>query len=278
MHGTYPRILQDDVVGQAARDLFGDAQAMLDRIIAEKWLTARATAAIWPARRDGDDILVFEDDSRTKIRARLPMLRQQVIKREGRANCCLADYVSPHEDWIGGFSVTGGIGIEEKLAEFAQDKDDYSAILLKALADRFAEALAEALHFKLRTELWGYEQAAPPDYDGLIREQYQGIRPAPGYPACPDHSLKRLLFGLLQPTEKIGVTLTEHFAMVPTAAVSGFYFAHPESRYFGVARIGKDQLLDYTARRGVSLEQAIDWLRPNLEAGIDSKQARVEAA
>ncbi|PZU48586.1 MAG: methionine synthase [Sphingomonas sp.] len=265
LHGNYPQILEDKVVGEAARTLWHDAQAMLAEIIEGKWLRASATAAIWPARRDGDDVLVFADESCAEPIARLPMLRQQVVKREGRANECLADVVSPQEDWIGGFAVTAGHGIETKLAEFKAAHDDFSDILLKALADRFAEALAEALHFKLRTELWGYETKAEPDYPGLIREQYQGIRPAPGYPACPDHSLKPLLFDLLDAPAKTGVTLTESFAMLPTAAVSGFYFAHPKSHYFGVARIGEDQLADYAERRGVSLDQARQWLRPNLD-------------
>ncbi|WP_194743570.1 methionine synthase [Thermaurantiacus tibetensis] len=265
LHGTFPAILDDPVVGEAARNLWRDAQAMLARLVAEKWLTAKGVAAIWPARREGDDILVFADESRTVPIARLPMLRQQVKKRAGRANDCLADFVSPEADWIGGFAVTAGHGIEPKLAAFREAHDDYSDILLKALADRFAEAFAEALHFHLRTELWGYEPKAEPDYEALIREEYQGIRPAPGYPACPDHSLKPLLFDLLGATEATGITLTESFAMLPTAAVSGFYFAHPRSHYFGVARVGEDQLADYAARRGVSLDQARQWLRPNLD-------------
>jgi 5-methyltetrahydrofolate--homocysteine methyltransferase len=273
LHGTYPAILDDKVVGEAARTLWHDAQAMLETLVAEKWLTAKAVAAIWPARRgraearneSPDDILVFEDERRGKAIARLPMLRQQVAKREGRANSSLADFVSPDEDWIGGFAVTAGHGIEAKLAEFQANHDDYSDILLKALADRFAEAMAEALHFKLRTELWGYEEIAAPDHAALIREQYKGIRPAPGYPACPDHSLKPLLFDLLNAPAATGITLTESFAMLPTAAVSGFYFAHPQSAYFGVARIGEDQLADYAPRRGVSLDQARQWLRPNLD-------------
>lgn len=265
LHGAFPAILDDPVVGEAARNLWRDAQAMLESLIAEKWLTAKAVAAIWPARREGDDVLVFEDAARTTPLARLPFLRQQVKKREGRANDCLADVVSPQEDWIGGFAVTAGHGIEAKLAEFQAAHDDYSDILLKALADRFAEALAEALHFHIRTELWGHEPKAEPDYAGLIREQYQGIRPAPGYPACPDHSLKPMLFDLLDATHATGITLTESFAMLPTAAVSGFYFAHPRAHYFGVARVGQDQVEDYAARRGVSLDQARQWLRPNLD-------------
>jgi 5-methyltetrahydrofolate--homocysteine methyltransferase len=265
LHGTWPQILEDPVVGEAARNLWADTKPMLERIVAGKWLTAKAVAAIWPARRDGDDILVFADEARAEPIARLPFLRQQVKKRAGRANDCLADLVSPDGDWIGGFAVTAGHGIEARLAAFQAAHDDFSDILLKALADRFAEALAEALHLKLRRELWGYEADGPIDHSGLIREHYQGIRPAPGYPACPDHSLKPILFDLLDAPAATGITLTESFAMWPTAAVSGFYFAHPESRYFGVARIGADQLEDYAQRRGVSLDQARQWLRPNLD-------------
>ena len=265
LHGTFPQILEDPVVGEAARALWHDAQAMLERLVAEKWLTAKAVASIWPCRRDGDDVLVFDSEARTTPIARLPMLRQQIAKREGRDNSCLADFLSPEADWIGGFAVTTGHGIEPHLAAFKAAHDDFSDILLKALADRLAEALAEALHFRLRTELWGYEPPAAPDYPALIREQYKGIRPAPGYPACPDHSLKPLLFDLLDAPARTGISLTENFAMLPTAAVSGFYFAHPRSAYFGVARVGEDQLADYAQRRGVSLDQARQWLRPNLD-------------
>jgi 5-methyltetrahydrofolate--homocysteine methyltransferase len=265
LHGTYPQILEDPVVGEAARTLWADAQAMLKRLVDEKWLTAKAVAAIWPVRRDGDDILLFADEARETPIARLPMLRQQVAKREGRTNACLADFVSPDADWVGGFAVTTGHGIDARSAAFQAAHDDFSDILLKALADRLAEALAEALHFKIRTEIWGYESPAEPDHAALIREQYKGIRPAPGYPACPDHSLKPILFDLLNATEVTSITLTESFAMLPTAAVSGLYFAHPRSAYFGVARVGEDQLADYAARRGVSLDQARQWLRPNLD-------------
>jgi 5-methyltetrahydrofolate--homocysteine methyltransferase len=266
LHGTYPAILDDPVVGASARDLWADAQAMLKRIVAERWLTARAVAAIWPARREGDDILLFDDEERDTPVARLPMLRQQVAKREGRANSCLADLVSPDADWVGGFAVTAGHGIEAKLAEFKAANDDYSDILLKALADRLAEALAEALHHRIRTDHWGYEASdGPPDCAALIAERYQGIRPAPGYPACPDHSLKPLLFEHLGATERTGIRLTESFAMYPASSVSGLYFAHPRSAYFGVARVGDDQVQDYAARRGVTLAQARQWLRPNLD-------------
>ena len=256
--GNYPAILEDDVVGESARGLFADAQAMLDTIIAEKWLTARGVVALWPARRDGDDILVNDGE------VRLPMLRQQIKKREGRANMCLADFIDPAGDWLGGFAV-GIHGIEPHIARFKADHDDYKDILLKALADRLAEAFAERLHLHVRTNLWGYAVGEQLTNEALIKEQYRGIRPAPGYPACPDHSLKPLLFDLLGGTETTGITLTESFAMLPTAAVSGFYFGHPDSQYFGVARIGRDQLDDYAARRGVDLPTAERWLRPNLD-------------
>ena len=259
--GNYPAILSDPIVGESARSLWADAQAMLDRIIAEKWLTAKGVAALWPCRRDGDDILVETPDGEV----RLAMLRQQVRKREGRANLCLADFIDPAGDWIGGFAVTAGHGIEEKLAAFKADHDDYQDILLKALADRLAEAFAERLHKHVRTELWGYAPGEQLTNEALVKEQYRGIRPAPGYPACPDHSLKPILFDLLQATDATGITLTESFAMLPTAAVSGFYFGHPESAYFGVARVGRDQLIDYAARRGADLDTAERWLRPNLD-------------
>lgn len=256
--GSYPAILEDEIVGESARNLFADAQAMLDQIIAEKWLTASGVAALWPCRRDGDDVLL---DNGT----RLAFLRQQIAKREGRANMCLADFVDPAGDWIGGFAVTAGHGIEPHLARFKAAHDDYSDILLKALADRLAEAFAERLHQHVRTTLWGYAPAEQLTNDALIREQYRGIRPAPGYPACPDHSLKPILFDLLDATAATGITLTESFAMLPTAAVSGFYFGHPQAEYFGVARIGEDQVTDYAARRGGDLETVRRWLRPNLD-------------
>ena len=259
--GKYPAILTDPVVGESASSLFADAQAMLDRIIAEKWLTARGVAGLWPCRRQDDDVILHLDSEEN---VRLPFLRQQVAKREGRANMCLADFVSPDGDWIGGFAVSIH-GIEPHLARFKAGIDDYSDILLKALADRFAEAFAERLHQHVRTDLWGYAEGEQLTQEALIREQYRGIRPAPGYPACPDHSLKPILFKLLDAHHATGVSLTESFAMLPTAAVSGFYFGHPEASYFGVARVGRDQLEDYAARRGVSIEQAERWLRPNLD-------------
>ena len=257
--GTYPAILDDPVVGESARSLFKDAQAMLDQIIAERWVTPKATVGLWRCKREGDDVLVLAGNDWT----RLPFLRQQVKKREGRANMCLADFINPEgEDWIGGFAV-GIHGLEPHLERFKQTIDDYDDILLKALADRLAESLAEVLHATVRNRLWGYADEHFSN-EQLIREKYEGIRPAPGYPACPDHSLKPVLFQMLggNPGE---VTLTENFAMLPTSAVSGFYFGHRDSQYFGVARIGQDQLEDYATRRGVSVEQATRWLRPNLD-------------
>jgi 5-methyltetrahydrofolate--homocysteine methyltransferase len=255
--GNFPAILTDEVVGESASSLYADAQTMLDTIIAEKWLTARGTAALWPCKRDGDDVLL--DDG-----TRLPFLRQQIEKREGRANMCLADFVDPAGDWIGGFAV-GIHGIDAHIARFKAEHDDYSDILLKALADRFAEAFAERLHQHVRTTLWGYATGEQLTNEALIKEQYRGIRPAPGYPACPDHSLKPILFSLLGATDSVGITLTESFAMLPTAAVSGFYFGHPQTEYFGVARVGPDQRDDYAARRNADIETVSRWLRPNLD-------------
>ena len=257
--GTYPSILDDPVVGESARSLFDDAQEMLDQLIAERWVTPKATIGLWRCRREGDDVLMLAGNDWT----RLPFLRQQVKKREGRANMCLADFIDPDgEDWIGGFAV-GIHGLEPHLERFKQTVDDYDDILLKALADRLAESFAEVLHAQVRNRFWSYAEEHLSNAQ-LIREKYHGIRPAPGYPACPDHSLKPVLFDMLggSPGE---VTLTENFAMLPTSAVSGFYFGHRDSQYFGVARIGRDQLEDYAARRGVSVECAERWLRPNLD-------------
>jgi 5-methyltetrahydrofolate--homocysteine methyltransferase len=260
--GTYPAILDDAVVGESARGLWADAQAMLEKIIAEKWLVAKGVAGLWPCRREGDDVVLDEG-------TRLPFLRQQVKKSRakdgsGRANFCLADFIDPAGDWIGGFAV-GIHGIEPHLQRFQAAHDDYSDILLKALADRLAEAFAERLHQHTRTTLWAYAPGEQLTNAALIREDYRGIRPAPGYPACPEHSLKRRLFDLLDAEGNAGLSLTESFAMLPTAAVSGFYFGHPESQYFGVARIGRDQLEDYAARAGFDLALAERRLRPNLD-------------
>ncbi|MBX7493915.1 methionine synthase [Qipengyuania sp. 1NDW9] len=262
LHGTYPKILDDEVVGETAQQLKADADAMLDRIIANKWLTAKGVAGFWPCARDGDDVTIHGNGG--EAHTVLPFLRQQVKKSRDRANMCLADFIDPAGDWIGGFAV-GIHGIEEHSKRFLEDKDDYSDILLKALADRFAEAFAERLHQHVRTDLWGYAPQEQLTNEALIKEEYRGIRPAPGYPACPDHSLKPILFDLLDAPANAGLTLTENFAMYPTAAVSGFYFGHPEAEYFGVARIGRDQLEDYAARRGVDIATAERWLRPNLD-------------
>jgi 5-methyltetrahydrofolate--homocysteine methyltransferase len=256
--GTYPAILTDDVVGESASGLFADAQAMLKKIVEEKWLTAKGVCGFWECRREGDDVVLSDGDTR------LPFLRQQFKKSRGRANFCLADFIDPAGDWLGGFAV-GIHGIEPHLAGFQAVHDDYSDILLKALADRFAEAFAERLHQHVRTTLWGYAPGEQLTNQALIREEYRGIRPAPGYPACPDHSLKPILFDLLKAQDNAGIILTESQAMLPTSAVSGFYFAHPESQYFGVARIGRDQVEDYAQRRGVELPIAERWLRPNLD-------------
>jgi 5-methyltetrahydrofolate--homocysteine methyltransferase len=262
--GNYPAILEDPIVGDSARKLYADARKMLDHIVREKWLTAKGVVTFWPCRREGDDVVLYSDETRTKEISRLYFLRQQIEKRAPRANMCLADFISPEADWIGGFAVTAGHGIEEHLARFKADHDDYSDILLKALADRLAEAFAERLHERVRKTLWGYAPEEALSNDELTREKYRGIRPAPGYPACPDHSQKPELFRLLNAGQNAGIQLTESFAMIPTSAVSGYYFAHPDAQYFGVARIGKDQVEDYAARRGVSIDQAERWLRPNI--------------
>ncbi|WFL76176.1 methionine synthase [Altererythrobacter arenosus] len=262
LHGNYPAILEDSVVGEAARNLKADADAMVDKIVAEKWLLAKGVCGFWPCARDGDDVTIHLPEQEEHVV--LPFLRQQVKKSRDRANMCLADFIDPAGDWIGGFAV-GIHGIESHSARFKDDKDDYSDILLKALADRFAEAFAERLHQHVRTDLWGYAPGEQLTNEALIKEQYRGIRPAPGYPACPDHSLKPILFDLLDVPNNAGLTLTESFAMYPTAAVSGFYFGHPEAQYFGVARIGRDQLEDYARRRGVDMATAERWLRPNLD-------------
>ena len=264
--GNYPAILDDAVVGESARALYADARTMLETIIAEKWLTARGVVGLWPCHREEDDVVL---EANGGSGTRLPFLRQQVKKSRGkdgagRANFCLADFIDSKDDWIGGFAV-GIHGIEPHLARFQAAHDDYSDILLKALADRFAEAFAERLHQHVRTTLWAYAPGEQLTNQALIREEYRGIRPAPGYPACPDHSLKPILFDLLKATQNTGITLTESQAMLPTAAVSGFYFGHPDSQYFGVARVGRDQLEDYAARRGVDLALAERWLRPNLD-------------
>jgi 5-methyltetrahydrofolate--homocysteine methyltransferase len=266
--GTYPRILEDPVVGRTARELFVDAGRMLDQIVAEGWLQAKAVIGFWPANAVGDDIELYADDSRAEAIVRIHTLRQQMAKREGRANYALADFIAPKEtgigDFVGAFAVTAGIGIDAHVDRFEAAGDDYNAILLKALADRFAEAFAERMHERVRKEYWGYARDESLDNQALIAEQYRGIRPAPGYPACPDHTEKETLFRLLDATRAIGLELTEGYAMIPAAAVSGFYLAHPEARYFGVGRIDRDQVEDYAVRKGIDLETAERILAPNL--------------
>ncbi len=267
-HGRFPQILDDDIVGAAATNLYSDANAMLDRLIDERWLEARAVVGFFAAHADGDDVLVYADEERRDFAQRLVHLRQQRALGEGRPQACLADFVAPtgsgRADYIGAFAVTAGIGIEEHVARFEAAHDDYSAILLKALADRLAEALAEYLHERTRREFWGYAPDEALGNEQLIKEEYRGIRPAPGYPACPDHSEKRKLWELLDVEANIGLTLTESFAMYPTASVSGFYFAHPDARYFAVGKIGRDQVASYAERQGVSVAEAEKWLAPNL--------------
>ena len=268
-HGKYPQILDDAIVGEAATSLFNDATAMLDRIINEKWLTARAVLGFYPANTDGhDDVLVYADNDRTDVRHRFVHLRQQRAKADGHAQSCLADYVAPagngHADYIGAFAVTAGIGIDEHVERFEKDHDDYSAIILKALADRLAEALAEYMHARTRREFWGYASGEALSNAELIAEKYHGIRPAPGYPACPDHTEKGKLWELLDVEASIGLRLTDSYAMYPTAAVSGFYFSHPEAKYFAVGKIDRDQLESYAERKGLSVEEAERWLAPNL--------------
>ena len=292
--GKYPAILTDEIVGPQASDLFKDAQAMLKRIVDEKWLTARAVFGIWPANSNGDDVVLTllprgegiassllppagegarrADEGKLLApsldQRTLHFLRQQVDKPAERPDFCLADFIAPadsgKQDWIGAFAVTAGIGIDEHVARFEADHDDYNAILLKALADRLAEALAERLHQRVRTEFWGYAKDEQLDNEALIAEKYSGIRPAPGYPACPEHSEKQTLFQLLD-AEGIGMSLTESFAMLPTAAVSGYYFSHPQSQYFVVGRVSREQVTDYARRKGVERAQVERWLASNLD-------------
>jgi 5-methyltetrahydrofolate--homocysteine methyltransferase len=265
--GRFPQILEDEVVGKAATDLYYDAQRMLDRIIQEGLLEARGVVGFWPANTDGDDVVVYADEDRQTELARLHTLRQQMLKTGDAANVALADFVAPigtKPDYIGGFAVTAGHGELAQAKAFKDAGDDYSAILFTALADRLAEAFAEALHRKVRTELWGYAPDEPFDIDALVAEQYRGIRPAPGYPAQPDHTEKATLFELLSATREAGIELTESFAMTPPAAVSGLYFAHPEAHYFGVGRIERDQVADYAKRKGWDLRTAERWLAPIL--------------
>ena len=268
LKGQYPRILNDDKYGEAARHLFDDAQAMLKQLIEEKWLRANGVVGFWPANSVGDDIELYADETRTQKIATLHTLRQQMARDGDRANLALADFVAPKEsgvaDYIGGFAATAGLGEDDVARRFEGANDDYSKIMVKALADRLAEAFTEALHEKVRRELWAYAPEEKLSNEELIAEAYAGIRPAPGYPAQPDHTEKRTLFKLLDAEKVTGLKLTESCAMWPAAAVSGFYFSHPESRYFGVGKIGRDQVQDYAARKGWTQEEAERWLGPIL--------------
>jgi 5-methyltetrahydrofolate--homocysteine methyltransferase len=267
--GKFPDILSDPVVGEAATNLYADARRMLQSLVSEKWLQARAVVGLFPANSVGDDdINVYEDETRQAVRLRLHHLRQQKSKPQDQAQFCLADFVAPAQsgraDYLGAFAVTAGIGIDEHVARFETAHDDYSSIMLKSLADRLAEALAERMHERVRRESWGYATEEQLDGSGLIREEYQGIRPAPGYPACPDHTEKASLWKLLDVDRTAGIHLTESFAMFPTAAVSGFYFSHPRALYFGVGKIDRDQVASYAQRKGMKLAEAERWLAPNL--------------
>ena len=272
--GKYPKILDDKIIGEEATRLFEDAQTLLKQIVDEKWLQARAVIGFFPANSVGDDIELYTDDSREEVKTVLHHLRQQLAKPSDRPNSCLSDFVAPRDinnkasgikDYIGAFAVTTGIGIDEHVQRFEADHDDYNSILLKALADRLAEAFAERMHERVRKEFWAYASEESFTSDELIKEAYRGIRPAPGYPACPDHTEKATLWSLLEPDKNAGISITESFAMLPTAAVSGFYFSHPDAKYFGTGKIQKDQVEDYAKRKGENIKVVERWLAPVLD-------------
>jgi 5-methyltetrahydrofolate--homocysteine methyltransferase len=268
MKGKFPDILNNPVSGETARKLYDDAQDMLDKLIKEKWLTANGIIGFFPANAVGDDIEVYTDDSRTEVLTTLHNLRQQGEHRGGIPNRSLGDFVAPKEtgldDYVGAFAVTAGLGSQDKIMEFKAALDDYSAILLESLADRLAEAFAERMHERVRKEFWGYQPDETLDNDALIQEKYVGIRPAPGYPACPEHTEKKTLWELMDVEAKAGIELTDSMAMWPGAAVSGWYFSHPQSQYFVVGRLAQDQVADYASRKGWTLKEAERWLGPNL--------------
>jgi 5-methyltetrahydrofolate--homocysteine methyltransferase len=269
MRGRFPDILHNPTTGEAARRLYADAQQMLDRVVGERWLRAAGVFGLFPAARVGaDDIEVYTDETRTTVRTTLHQLRQQTEGRDGSPRKSLADFVAPKEtglaDHVGAFAVTAGLGSAERVAQFKKDNDDYNAILLESLADRLAEAFAERMHERVRTEFWGYSPDEALDADALIAEKYAGIRPAPGYPACPEHTEKQTIWDLLDVQANTGIELTESMAMWPGAAVSGLYFSHPESRYFVLGRVGRDQVEDYARRKGWTVAEAERWLSPNL--------------
>ncbi len=278
--GRFPQILEDDVVGEAATELYREAREMLDKVVAEKWFGAKGVIGFWPAQAQGDDIVLYTDDTRTAELSRLHTLRQQMDKGAGKTNVALSDFVAPigqGADYVGGFAVTAGHGEDEIVKRFKDAGDDYSAIMASALADRLAEAFAEWLHYKARVELWGYAPDESADADVMIAEKYQGIRPAPGYPAQPDHTEKGTLFTLLDATEQTGMILTESYAMSPGAAVSGLYFSHPKSHYFGVGKVDLDQVEDYARRKGWDLAKAEKWLAPILNYDPGAKAREVAA-
>jgi 5-methyltetrahydrofolate--homocysteine methyltransferase len=267
LKGKFPEILNDELQGEEARKLYADANRMLDQMAEKKMVQANGVFSIWPSNADGDDIVVFEDETRTKEIGRFYHLRQQEAKKEGSPNYCLSDFVAPIEsgkaDYFGGFAVTAGVGIEKWMKQFHADHDDYNAIMLEALADRLAEAFAELLHQKVRKEFWGYIPDEKLSLEEMLHVDYQGIRPALGYPACPEHHEKGNLFNMLRATD-LGMSLTEHFAMYPTASVSGQYFAHPDSKYFSLEKVGIDQVEDYAQRKGVSVEVIEQFMPSNL--------------
>jgi 5-methyltetrahydrofolate--homocysteine methyltransferase len=266
--GKFPDILTDPVVGEAASNLYADARRVLKQMITERWVSASAVIGLFPANSVEDDIELYTDESRSHVLQRLHTLRQQKAKPTGQPHFALADFIAPKtsgtRDWIGAFAVTTGIGLDDKVREFEARHDDYGAIMIKALADRLAEALAERMHERMRREFWGYAPEERFTNDQLVREEYRGIRPAPGYPACPDHTEKGTLWQLLDVERTAGIRLTESFAMYPTAAVSGWYFAHPEATYFQVGKIDADQVVDYARRKGMTLAEAERWLAPVL--------------
>jgi len=267
LRGRYPRIFDDPVVGVEARKLFSDAQGLLKKIIEGSRIRARGVMAFFAAQSEGDDIVIYEDEERKKLKARIHCLRQQASRTDGQPNRCLSDFVAPRasgkRDYLGAFAVTTGHGVEEWARELEKDHDDYQAILLKALADRLAEAFAEKMH-QLARQAWGFGKKENLTPEELIDEKYRGIRPAAGYPACPDHTEKRGLMDLLQAEKKTGIRLTENCAMTPASSVSGLYFGHPEARYFAVGAVQRDQIEDYAKRKGQPMDEVEKWLRPNL--------------
>jgi 5-methyltetrahydrofolate--homocysteine methyltransferase len=268
INGKYPKIFEDPLKGEEAKKLFDDANLLLDRIVSEKMVMAKGVIGFYPANSIGEDVELYTDDSRSSTLVTLRFLRNQQKKEEGIPNLSLADFIAPKEsgmiDYIGGFAVTAGIGLEKWTAMFEKDLDDYNSIMMKVLTDRFAEAFAELIHERVRKEFWGYSPSENIKIEAMLHEEYQGIRPAPGYPACPEHSEKRVLFGLIDPESKTDIVLTENFAMYPAASVSGYYFAYPESQYFNVGKIGFDQVKSYAERKNESYGQVETWLNVNL--------------